>query len=97
MISELINFNKNLKQNNFNSIKGFIAELNDGECYASITIRLGHENPRLVNFCVKKELFDKINSEYNIGDRVAIIFFLSSRFKNDRWYSMANLLSLQKI
>lgn len=87
-------FNKNDKQANFNQVKGIIQELNDSEKYCSITLSLGHENIRPVNFSVKKEMFDLVSGDLKLGDKVCIKYFLTSTFKNGNWYTRANLLSV---
>ena len=86
--------NKNDKQLYFNQVKGIIEELNDGDIYCSITLKVGHENTRLVNFTLKKPHFDELSRVKKIGDKVTIRFFLSSRFKNERWYTVANVLDV---
>jgi hypothetical protein len=83
---------KNDKQIYYNQIKGRIIELNDAEKYCSITLEVGHENPRNVNLVLKKHQFDEIIKSYKDGDSITLRFFLSSRFKNGRWYTMANVL-----
>ncbi len=88
-------FNRNEKQLNFNKIKGFIAELNDGDRFCSLTLDCGHENVRQVNLVVKKAGFDPIKEKFKIGDKVFIKYYLTSRFKNGRWYTMANVLSVE--
>ena len=45
---------KNDKQFRFNEIKGVITELNDEPEFCSITVTVGHENPRDVNLSLKK-------------------------------------------
>jgi hypothetical protein len=87
-------FNRNDKQFMFNEIKGCIAEKNDDEKWCSITINVGHENPRLVNLAIKKIDFDKFNAKYLIGDKVIIRYYLTSRLKNERWYTTANILQI---
>jgi hypothetical protein len=85
---------KNDKQLFFNQIKGIIEELNDGEEYCSITLRLGHENSRNVNLVLKKPQFDPIAKKYNIGDKVCVRFYISSRKKHERWYTTATVLDV---
>lgn len=80
------------KQLYFNQIKGVITELNDSDKFCNITLDVGHEKKRYVNLVAKKEIFDTIAQSYKIGDHVGIRFFVSSRFKHDRWYSMLNVL-----
>jgi hypothetical protein len=87
---------KNDKQIYFNQIKGLITELNDGEKYCSITLEVGHENTRNVNLVLKKAQFDSLCNSYKKGDKITLRFFLSSRFKNGRWYTMANVLGVVK-
>jgi len=85
---------KNDKQVYYNQIKGRIAELNDAEKYCSITLEVGHENPRKVNLVLKKPLFDEVVKSYKLNDSITLRFFLSSRYKNGRWYTMANVLDV---
>jgi len=87
-------FNKNEKQLNFNKIKGTVCELNDGEEFCSITLLVGHENMRKVNVIVKKIDYEYIKKKFSIGSRVYIKYYLTSRFKHGRWYTMAKSLSI---
>ncbi len=89
--------NKNDKQINFNNIKGIIIELNDGEKFCSLTIDVGHENPRQVNLVMKKTQFDEVKSKFKISDKVFAKYYLTSHFKNGRWYTMAKLLSVESV
>lgn len=86
--------NKNDRQVYFNQVKGVIEELNTGEHFCNITLRVGHENTRLVNFTIKKPYFDELCKAKKIGDKVTVRFYLSSRNKNNRWYTMANVLDV---
>jgi hypothetical protein len=87
-------FNRNDKQLNFNKIKGTISELNSGEKFCSVTLLVGHENLREVNVVVKKSDYEYISQKFSIGSRVYIKYYLTSRFKHGRWYTMANSLSM---
>lgn len=87
-------FNRNDKQHKFASIKGKIIELNNGEKFCSITLEAGHENKRPVNLVVKKINFDKVNSDFKLGDRVVVKFYLTSRVNGGRWVTMANVLEV---
>lgn len=87
---------KNDKQLFFNQIKGFIHEMNESEEFCNIVLEVGHENNRHVSFVTKKYRFDQIKSDFVIGDKVCIKFYLSSRKKHDRWYTTATILDLQK-
>jgi hypothetical protein len=86
----------NDKQIHFNQIKGEICEINRGEEFSNLTLTLGHTNPRKVNLSTKTFHFDEIISKHNIGDKVIAQFYVSSNFKNDRWYTTVNILSLVK-
>ena len=85
---------KSDKQIYFNQIKGIIDELNDSDTFCNITLSVGHETNRKVNLVAKKELFNEIKEKYAIGSWIGVKFFLSSRFKHDRWYTMANILEV---
>ena len=86
--------NKNDKQVYFNQIKGTIQELNDGERFCSITLKVGHENTRLVNLSMKKPQYEQVLRNNQIGDKVSVKFYLTSRNKDSRWYTMANALEI---
>lgn len=92
-----LSFNRNERQFRFNEIKGAITELNDGLEWCSVTINVGHESPRLVNIVVKKVAFDTIATKFMLGDKVTIRFYIASRFKNERWYTTANLLQIDAV
>lgn len=96
-------FNKNEKQYHFNQIKGEVMEINlpnentENNDWCSITIKVGHENARLVNVCAKKKLIDSLaDNNISVGAKVVVLFYLTSRFKNNRWYSTANVLQVDK-
>ena len=85
---------KSDKQVYFNQIKGIIDELNDSDTFCNITLSVGHDRLRKVNLVAKKELFQDICAKYQVGDWIGVKFFLSSRFKHERWYTMANVLEV---
>ena len=85
---------KSDKQIYFNQIKGIIDEYNDLDTFPNITLIVGHDRTRPVNLVSKKELFDVIRKSYPIGSLIGFKFFLSSRFKHGRWYTMANILEV---
>ena len=93
----LDNFNRNDKQLFFNQIKGSIHEINTDGDWCSITLNVGHENVRFVNLSIKKVSYEKIKNKHLLGDKVSIRFYLTSRFKNERWYTMANILQIDAI
>lgn len=97
-IKKEFDFNRNEKQLNFNQIKGTLSEINEGTTFCNITIKSGHENIREINLVIKKDNFDKICSDKKIGDKVAIRFYLSSRRRKEGgWYTMANVLTIEKL
>ena len=88
---------KNDRQIYFNQVKGEITELNKYPEFCSITVSVGHENPRHVNLSLKKPHYDRISSDLKLGDRILARFYVVSRKKSDRWYTSANLLDVQKL
>ena len=82
------------KQLFFNQIKGEITELNSGDKFCNLTLKVGHEKLRYANLVAKKEIFDEIVRKYKIGDIVTVRFFVSSRYKHERWYTMCNVLEV---
>lgn len=85
---------KSDKQIYFNQVKGIIDELNDSETFCNVTLSVGHDITRSVNLVAKKDMFDLISQTYKIGDWIGFKFFLSSRYKHGRWYTMANILEI---
>jgi len=88
--------NKNSKQLFFNQVRGVIEELNDGEEFCNVTLKVGHENNRNVNLVLRKKHFEELVNDVVIGDKVSARFYVASRKKHDRWYTTANLLEMQK-
>jgi len=89
-------FNKNDKQHNFCQIKGKIIEINDGEKFGSLTLEVGHEKPRSVNLILKKTMLEDIQKKHSINDRVRVGFYISSKNKEGKWRTMANVLFIEK-
>ena len=84
------------KQMVFNQVRGFIEEINEGDEYCNITLKVGHENHRMVNFTMKRLQFDEIAQNHTLGEKVTIRFYISSRKKHDRWYTTASVLDIHK-
>ena len=93
---ENTDFNKNEKQLNFNQIKGIVSEINNETEFCSLTLKLGHENIRNANLICKKAQFDKMMTGFELGDKVSVRFYVTSRNKEGRWYTAANMLSVHK-
>ena len=74
-------FSKNQMQLYFNQIRGKIIEINFDEIYSNVSISVGHNNSRLVNFVAKSPLFKKLIENFGIGDKVSAKFYLSSNKK----------------
>ena len=86
----------NQKQVIFNQLRGVISEINVEPDYCSITLEVGHSNKRNVNLCAKAIYFEQMIQNFVIGDKVNVQFYISSNKKHNRWYTTANLLSLEK-
>ena len=82
------------KQVYFNQVKGVIIEVNNTTKFPSVVITAGHENKRAINISFKPELIQQVLQNYKLGDFIAVKFFISSRFKHDRWYTMVNALEV---
>jgi len=93
-VSASDSFNRNDKQVFFNQIRGVITEINEGEEWCSYTLKVGHENPRLVNFSIKASQYQGLKEKYKCDDKVLVRFFLTSRFKFGRWHTTANILEI---
>lgn len=90
-------FNKNEKQQFFSSIRGCLKDIEQGDKFSSITLTVGHEKTRDVNFVVKKDKFETISSDLSIGQKYSVIYYLTSKKINNRWNTMATILSLKKL
>jgi hypothetical protein len=89
-------FNKNGKQLFFNKIIGLIHEIENDERFSNLTLKIGHENKRFASFCMKTDLFLELIKGYMIGEKVVITYYLSSNKKNNRWYTTATLLTIER-
>lgn len=87
---------KSEKQMIFNQVKGVIEEINEGSDYCNITLKVGHENPRMVNLTMKRPQYDEMVTNHHLGEKVSCRFYISSRKKHDRWYTTASLLDIRK-
>jgi len=92
----MTDFNKNDKQHHFNQIKGIIREINEGDKFCNFTLDVGHENIRQVNLVTKKSQFTTVLNGNKIGDKVSARFYITSRKKDERWYTTANVLAFEK-
>jgi len=92
-----VDFNKNDKQLFFNQVKGTIYEIDTTNDWCSVTLSVGHENSRLLNFSIKKKDYLPIENNFLVNDKVTIKFFLTSRFKNGRWHTTANIIAIDKL
>lgn len=84
------------KQSIFNQVRGVIEEINQDDEFCNITLKVGHENVRMVNFTIKRAQFDEVLKDKQLGDKVAVRFYISSRKKYDRWYTTATILDVHK-
>ena len=88
-------FNRNEKQQFFSTIKGILKEIQKGDKFSSITLEVGHERPRLVNLVVKNVLFEKVKDELLLENKLSIAYYITSRKYNDKWTTMANVLTVK--
>jgi hypothetical protein len=90
---------KSTAQTIFNEIKGEICEIGNSEHgWSSITLAVGHSNTRHVNLCCKDNFYnEQIKGLYDVGNKVLVKFYLSSRKKHERWYTNVNILSIHKL
>jgi len=89
--------NKNDKQIYFNQVKGVVAEINDGHIFSSITLNVGHEKKRFVNFVFKADKLAEIKDKIKVDDKVCVKYYLASYNKNERWKTLAHLLFVDKL
>jgi len=88
---------QDIPQSNFNQIKGIVYEVSEHEEFPSITLEVGNNSKRFVNFFVRRAYYDTVKSILTNGNKVIITYFLSSRKKFDRWYTMANILRVDAL
>lgn len=90
-------FNNNERQKNFNQIKGNISEFLPADKFCSLTLEVGHEKKRFINFIVKKEKYNDITNIFNVGDKVCVTFYVTSKKnpENNRWGTMVTLLNIE--
>jgi hypothetical protein len=83
---------KDIPQSNFNQIKGTVYEVVDHIEFPSITLEVGNNTKRFVNFYVRKTYYDENINVFKLGIRLVVTFFISSRKKHERWYTTVNIL-----
>ena len=84
------------KQVYYNQVKGKIIQINDSIDFPSVTLQVGHSRTRNINILFKREQLNDFQQEFNLDDEVTIMFFVSSRFKHERWYTNVNCIEYQK-
>ena len=89
--------NRNEKQVYFNQVKGVVTEINEGEVFCSLTLNVGHEKKRYVNFVFKRDMLDSIKENIQIEDKVCVKYYLASYNKYEKWKTLAHLLFCDKI
>lgn len=89
--------NNNDKQVYFNQVKGVVTEINEGDVFCSLTLNVGHEKKRDVNFVFKRDVLDSIKNNIQIEDRVCVKYYLASYNKFEKWKTLAHLLDCDKI
>lgn len=85
---------QDIPQSNFNQIKGIVHEVAEHDEFPSVTLEVGHNTRRFVNFYIKRSYYDTILDMLSIGSKIVVTYFLSSRSKHGRWYTMANVLRI---
>lgn len=91
-----MSFNKSEQQKIFNELKGELIEINFGEKYSNITIKVGHNNFRKVNFVAKTDYLKEIILAFSLNDKITVKFYISSVFKYERYHTTATLLEIEK-
>jgi hypothetical protein len=89
-------FSKNSLQLYFNQVKGELIEMNIEENFSNLTVAVGHNKLRKINFVAKTEYFEEQVKGYEVGQTITVKFYLSSNFKHNHWYTTATILSLEK-
>jgi len=88
---------KNSLQQYFNSVKGEVIEINVGEKFSNVTLKVGKENTRLVNLTGKTILVESMLKNIKIEDKILAKFYISSNKKNNRYYTNATILEIIKL
>lgn len=88
-------FVKNDRQKYYNTIRGVICEINEGEKFSSITLNVGHEKIRPVNLSCNKDKINEIIGNFKIGDKVIVQFFATSKKVGEKWFTFINTLGIE--
>jgi len=88
---------KHDRQIYFNRVKGVLVEVDKGEEFSSITLKVGHSNTRHVNLCFKKVYELDFLDNLIQGQNYSASFYVSSNKKNGRWYTNATLLKIERV
>jgi hypothetical protein len=91
--------NRNESQSTFNQVKGVLVEINipqeETASFGSITLDVGRSAKRKVNLVCKLDMLKKLNLQ--LGWLVMATFYISSKKKNERWHTVANVLQVDKL
>lgn len=90
----MVDNNKNPQQLHFNTIRGNITEITKGERFSHFTIEVGHESKRSINLVLRAESYDWFVSNFKVGDRVSVRYYLTSRQKMGKWHTMATTIDV---
>lgn len=100
----MFNFeNRNETQTTFNQVKGALKEINEAKegsknmAFGSITLSVGRSAKRDVNLICKSDFLATQKNKMAIGDLIQVTFYISSRNKNGRWHTVANVLQIDKL
>ena len=91
--------NKNDTQTLFNQVKGIVIEVNEPvNNFGSITLEVGKKTKRNINFiCKANTLISLKEKGVGLGNLTMVTFYIASKFKNGRWYTIANVLEVNKL
>lgn len=96
MTTDTDTFNKNEKQVYFNQVKGTIFQIQEGDRFCNIILEVGHESLRYVCLTMKRAQYDLLIKEHKLGDKVGARFYVTSKNKEERWYTTIQLLEMHK-
>lgn len=93
----IMEFNRNEKQQRFNSIRGILINVTTGDKFSNFTLLVGHEKTRKVNLVIKTDLLDKYKDLIVLNNKLNVNYYLTSKQDNANWLTYANVLGISAV
>ena len=91
---------RNDKQQVYNVSIGKYEESFSSEKFCSVTLSVGIDYPRMVNFSIKRPDFDRLMTTISKGNRIKVYFYPTSKRAtgiNGKWFTNNCIIDVEKL